>query len=175
MPAFPREELEEMVRRWLQANEKAEAEGDWVKHLGPFYTEDAEYSWNNGPKYDFIARGRDQICEWALGTEMEGLEGWTYPYDRILIDEKQGEIVGFWRQVAPVKRDDGSHYEIAGVGGSWFRYAGDYQWSWQKDFFDHANNGAIFLELAKNGQLSEGMEERMRKGAKMPGWTRRGE
>jgi hypothetical protein len=45
----------------------------------------------------------------------------------------------------------------------------------EKDFFDHANNGAIFLELAKNGQLSEGMEERMRKGAKMPGWTRRGE
>lgn len=173
MPAFPRPELEEMVQRWLQANHRAEAQGDWATHLGPFYTEDAVYTWNNGPKWDFAAHGRQQICDWALGTEMQGLEGWRYVYDHVLIDERQGEVVGFWRQIAPVKRPDGSPWEVAGVGGSWFRYAGDWRWSWQRDFFDHANAAAVFLELARQGALAEAMQERMRKGSKMPGWVRR--
>ena len=56
MPAFPREELEEMMRRWKQANLDAEAAGDW-KPMAEFYTEDAEYTWNLGPAEDFIALG----------------------------------------------------------------------------------------------------------------------
>ena len=67
---------------------------------------------------------------------------------------------------------DGEHYEIKGTGGSWFRYAGDYKWCWQRDFFDHANAGATFMEMAKNGHLSDVMQERMKKGSKMPGWVR---
>jgi hypothetical protein len=174
MPAFPREELEEMMRRWVAANDRAGETGDWSP-MADFYTEDAIYTWNNGSKYEFVARGRNQIHDWVFGTEMQGLEKWVYPYVRVLIDDKQGELIGFWRQIAPVQRPDGTPYEIAGTGGSWFRYAGNYRWSWQRDFFDHANAGAIFVEMAKNHQLSEEMQERMKKGAKMPGWVRSGE
>jgi hypothetical protein len=71
-----------------------------------------------------------------------------------------------------VKRPDGEPYEIAGTGGSWFRYAGDYKWSWQRDFFDHANAGTVFMEMARNQQLSPEMQDRMKKGSKMPGWVR---
>jgi len=74
--------------------------------------------------------------------------------------------------VAPVEDPDGVPYEIRGTGGSWFRYAGNFQWSWQRDFFDHANAGAVFGEMMKNGQLSERMQERMKLGSKMPGWVR---
>jgi hypothetical protein len=140
-----------------------------------FYTEDALYSWNNGARWEFVARGREQIRDWAFGTEMSGLGQWTYPYVRVLIDDQQGEILGFWRQLAPVTRPDGENYEIAGTGGSWFRYAGDYKWCWQRDFFDHANAGALFMEMAKNGHLTEAMQERMKKGSDMPGWVRSGE
>jgi hypothetical protein len=160
MPAFPRAELEEMVRRWLKANEDAEAAGDW-KPMAEFYTKDAEYTWNLGPNEDFVAKGRDQIRDWCLGTEMEGLEGWEYPYDKVLIDEKQGEIVAFWRQVAPGSRADGSRYEARGIGGSWFRYAGNYQWGWQKDFFDFGNVMALFMELIQDGKLSASMQKRI--------------
>jgi hypothetical protein len=104
---------------------------------------------------------------------MSGLEKWTYPYVRTLIDDQKGEIVGFWRQIAPVKDPDGVPYEIRGTGGSWFRYAGDYKWSWQRDFFDHGNMGATFTAMAKNGDLTPRMLERMKAGSKMPGWTRR--
>jgi hypothetical protein len=175
MPTFPREEIEEMLRRWLAANQRAEAAGDW-KPMAAFYSEDAEYSWNLGPNEDFVARGRQQIRDWVLGTEMEGLEGWTYPYDKVLIDDRQGEVVAFWRQVAPGQRPDGTPYEIRGVGGSWFRYAGNYQWAWQKDFFDFGNAMALFMELIQAGQLSPAMQRRIERamaGETMPGHVKR--
>lgn len=175
MPAFPRAEMEEMLRRWLAANKAAEAAGDW-KPMADFYTEDAEYTWNLGPYEDFIARGREEIRAWCLGTEMEGLDGWQYPYDRVIIDDRQGEMVAFWRQVAPATRPDGSPYEIRGVGGSWFRYAGDYRWSWQRDFFDFGNAMALFMELIQAGKLSPAMQKRIERvmaGEVMPGHVKR--
>ncbi|MFP8881284.1 MAG: nuclear transport factor 2 family protein, partial [Myxococcota bacterium] len=99
MHAFPRDELEEMMRRWVAANDRAGETGDWDP-MGDFYTDDSIYTWNNGSKYEFVARGKKEIRDWVFGTEMEGLGRWTYPYVRELIDEKQGEIVGFWKQIA---------------------------------------------------------------------------
>ena len=172
MPAFPREELEEMLRRWLAANERAGETGDWSQ-MSNFFAEDALYSWNNGSKWEFVARGRKQIHDWAFGSEMAGLEHWVYPYVRTLIDDQKGEVLGIWRQVAPDVDPAGDAYEIAGTGGSWFRYAGDFQWSWQRDFFDHGNAGAVFGAMMQNDQLTPSMIERMKKGSRMPGWTRR--
>lgn len=171
MPEYPREELEEMMVRWLAANQQAEAEGNW-KSLGALYTEDAEYGWNMGPNREFIARGRKEIEDWALGAHMEGFEKWRYPYGRVLIDEKQGEVIGIWRQVAPVKREDGSEYEVAGVGGSWFRYGGNFQWCWQRDFFDLGNVKSMFMELAADGKLEPSVKRRLgrlARGQKLPG------
>ena len=172
MPAFPRDEMEEMMRRWVRANDEAGTTGDWSK-MSAFYTEDALYSWNNGAKWEFAACGRQQIHDWGLGTEMEGLDNWVYPYVRTLIDEKKGEVLGLWRQIAPAEDPEGSPYEIAGTGGSWFRYAGDFRWSWQRDFFDHTNAGVVFGAMMKNDQLSPKMIERMKAGSKMPGWIKR--
>ena len=172
MTAYPRKELEEMIERWLAANRKAEQEGDWISNLGAMYTEDAEYSWNMGPNREFIAKNRKEIEEWALGVHMEGFEEWRYPYEKILIDEQQGEVIGIWRQVAPVKRTDGSEYEVAGVGGSWFRYGGDFKWCWQRDFFDLGNVKAMFMELAADGKLDAKVKQRLgklAKGQQLPG------
>ena len=120
------------------------------------YTEDATYGWNFGPKEHFMAVGRDEIRDIALGLEMGGLDGWQYPYEEILIDEAKGQVVGFWRQIADATRADGSHYEVAGIGGSWFRYGGDLQWSWQRDWFDYGNAAALFMEMMTDGTLSDG-------------------
>jgi hypothetical protein len=172
MPRFPREEIEEMMRRWVAANDEAGRTGDWSR-MPAFYTEDALYTWNNGHKYEFVARGREEIARNAFGSEMAGLERWVYPYVRVLIDEKIGEVIGIWRQIAPVERAGGTPYEIGGTGGSWFRYAGGFRWSWQRDFFDHANAGAIFAELLAQGRLSPEMQERLKRGSRMPGWVKR--
>ncbi len=171
MPSFPRVELEEMMQRWLELNRRCEAELDW-RPLADMYTEDATYGWNVGPNDEFMAVGRDQIRDYAVGLEMEGLGGWTYPYMRILIDDLQGEILGLWRQVADATRTDGSHYEIAGLGGSWFRYAGGFRWSWQRDFFDVGNATATYFEMIAAGDLSPGMQQRIERaasGGRQPG------
>jgi len=167
---YPRAELEEMVERWLQANRDAESAGDW-RGMAELYTPDATYGWNYGPENDFMAVGRDEIRDIALGMEMGGLDGWQYPYQEVVIDEVKGFVIGFWKQVADACRADGSTYEVAGIGGSWFRYAGDFQWSWQRDWFDYGNAAALFIEMMKDGTLSEGMTARMHRslGGDLPG------
>ena len=170
MAAFAREELEEMVERWLQANRDAEAAGDW-RPMADLYTDDATYGWNYGPAHDFMVVGREEIREVALGLEMGGLDGWEYPYEEILIDDRKGQVIGLWRQIATATRADGSHYEVGGIGGSWFGYAGSFQWRFQRDWFDYGNAAALFMEMMKDGTLSEGMTARMHRslGGGLPG------
>jgi len=170
MPSLPREQLENWVQRWLEANRLAEMEGNW-KPLADFYADDATYGWNIGPKEDVMCIGIDEIRDVALGLEMEGLDNWRYPYQRVLIDDKQGEIVGFWKQVAVDA--DGSESEIYGIGGSWFRLDANGKIEWQRDFFDFGHVQALYLRLMKDGKLSAGMQKRIERslaGENLPGY-----
>jgi hypothetical protein len=165
-----REQLDDWVARWLKANKDSEAAGDWT-NLADFYTEDATYGWNIGPKEDVMCRGRDEIRDVALGLEMEGLENWVYEYQKVLVDEKLGEIVGFWKQIA--NKSDGTKDEIYGIGGSWFRLNDDLLIEWQRDFFDFGHVQKLYLDLMKDGKLSKGMQERIERslaGEKLPGY-----
>src|SRR4029079_5350556 len=96
-------------------------------------TDDATYGWNIGPKEDVMCVGKDEIRDVALGLEMQGLENWNYEYQKVLIDEKLGEIVGFWKQI--VNKSDGTRDEIYGIGGSWFRLHDKLQIEWQGELF----------------------------------------
>ncbi len=89
MAEFDYGELKEMVDRWLEANRRAQDAGDW-RPMADLFTEDATYGWNMGPHEEFMAVGREEIRDYALGMEMGGLDGWTYPYQKVLIDEHQG-------------------------------------------------------------------------------------
>ena len=174
MAAQPRDQLEDFVRRWLEVNRESERNGDWTP-LADFYAEDATYGWNIGPKEDVMCIGKDEIREIALGLEMAGLQGWTYPYQKVLIDEKIGEVVGFWKQVATDA--DGNQAEIYGIGGSWFRLTPGPDdralIEWQRDFFDFGHVQKLYLQLMKAGKLSQGMQRRIERslaGEKLPGY-----
>jgi hypothetical protein len=170
MAALDRDLLEDFVERWLEANRAAERAGDWTA-LADFYADDATYGWNIGPKEDVMCVGKGEISNIALGLEMAGLQGWTYPYQRVVIDEKIGEVVGFWKQVATDA--DGSSREIYGIGGSWFRLNADGLIEWQRDFFDFGHVQKLYLQLMKDGKLSAGMQERIQRGLageKLPGY-----
>ena len=170
MAALPREQLEDFIERWLEVNREAERKGDWTA-LADFYADDATYGWNIGPKEDVMCVGKKEIREIALGLEMAGLEGWTYPYQRVLIDEKIGEVVGFWKQVATDAQ--GNSQEIYGIGGSWFRLNSDGLIEWQRDFFDFGHVQKLYMQLIQEGKLSKGMQERIERslaGEKLPGY-----
>jgi len=170
MPSLPREDLDKWVDQWLEANREAERLGDW-KGLADFYTEDATYGWNIGPKEDVMCVGVDEIRDVALGLEMEGLDNWIYEYQKVIIDEKQGEIVGFWKQVA--NKGDGTRDEIYGIGGSWFRLNDNLKIEWQRDFFDFGHVSKMFMKLIESGDLSAGMQKRIVRsvaGEQLPGY-----
>ena len=82
--------------------------GNW-RCLADFYTEDVTYGWDtpNG-KYEF--NDRETVRETCVGAAMDPYKGWTYPYDKIVIDETRGEAFCTWWQTPPgaPKRDDGS-------------------------------------------------------------------
>jgi hypothetical protein len=181
MTSFPRAQLEEWVERWLQVNRDAEAAGDW-KPMADFYTDDATYGWNIGPKEDVMCLGKAEIRDIALGLEMEGLEGWKYPYQRVVIDDKQGEVVGFWKQVVTDPDDSSAPArEIYGIGGSWFRLEnvdGEPKIAWQRDFFDFGHVQKLYLDLMTAGKLSKGMQQRIQRslaGEQLPGYYPLGE
>ena len=170
MPAFPRAQLEDWVQRWLVANREAEHAGDW-RPLADFYADDATYGWNIGPKEEVMCIGIDEIRDIALGLEMAGLENWRYPYQKVIIDDRIGEIVGFWKQVAVDA--DGNHSEIYGIGGSWFRLDDDGKIEWQRDFFDFGHVQKLYLDLMTAGKLSDGMQKRIERslaGERLPGY-----
>jgi hypothetical protein len=160
MPAFPRREMEEMVRRWLEANQRAESQGNW-RPMADLYAPDAHYCWDiPGGLYE--ARGREVIRQTCLGDAMDPYLGWTYPYEKVVIDEHSGEVMGIWWQIPPTrpKRADGS--EIKVIGASWFEYAGNYLWAKQRDLYDFGKTMAMLDEVAELGLLSELAMERKR-------------
>lgn len=165
-----RAEIEEFWDSWLAINREAERSGDW-RVMAEWYAEDATYGWMYSVDEHFMAVGRDQIREWAIGIEMDGFDGWHYDYQATVMDEKTGMIVGFWKQRSGIVDDaSGKEYEILGIGGSWFGVerqtsgadAGQLKFAWQRDWFDMPSTAHTFLEIIKAGKASERLLERMK-------------
>ena len=178
MPAYPRAELEEMVERWLEVNRQGEAKRDW-HHMADMYTEDATYGWNVGPNDEFMVVGREQIREVALGSRWPASRAGPTRTRRCSSTRLRARSSDCGSRWPNATRADGTNYEIAGLGGSWFRYAGNFLWSWQRDFFDVGNAGALFMQMIRDGTLLPGMQQRMERamsGERLPGplraWAR---
>jgi hypothetical protein len=164
-----RAEIEEFWETWLQVNREAEASGDW-RVMAQWYAEDASYGWMYSPDEHFMAVGRDQIRDWAIGIEMDGLDGWHYDYQCSMIDEAKGMVLGFWKQKSGIVNDEtGREYEILGIGGSWFgveRQVGGaddglLKFAWQRDWFDMPSTAHTFVEIIKAGKAPETLLKRM--------------
>lgn len=164
-----RAEIEEFWNSWLALNRDVEAAGDW-RPLAEMYAEDATYGWMYHPDEHFMAVGRDQIRDWAIGIEMDGLDGWHYDYVCTMIDEQKSMVLGFWKQRSGVIDDaTGKEYEILGIGGSWFGLkrcadgpdAGKVLIDWQRDWFDLPSTGHTFLEILKSGKAPDTLKKRL--------------
>jgi len=169
MSELTRAEIEEFWDSWLAVNREAERIGDW-RIMAEHYALDATYGWMYAPDEQFMAVGRDQIRDWAIGIEMDGLDGWHYDYQATLIDEKNKMIVGFWKQRSGIIDDaTGQEFEIRGIGGSWFGVerqtegpdAGQLKFAWQRDWFDMPSTADTFLNIIKAGKAPETLLRRM--------------
>lgn len=182
MPSFDRAELEEFWQSWLDVNRRAEEIGDWTI-MAEHYAQDATYGWMYTPDEHFMAVGRDQIRDWAIGLEMAGLDGWHYDYQATVIDQATGMIVGFWKQRSGIVDDaTGEEFEILGIGGSWFGIErqlggaddGQLKIAWQRDWFDLGSTATTFLAIASSGKAPQALLDRMSlNGMEQPGHYRR--
>jgi hypothetical protein len=129
--------------------------------MADLYAEDAYYCWDI-PGRLYEARGREQIRETCVGDAMDPYAGWTYPYEKIVIDEHTGEVFAMWWQVPPTapRRPDGSAIRV--IGASWFRYGGNDVWAEQRDLYDFGKTMAMIDEVAEMGLLSPLAMERKR-------------
>lgn len=168
-PTLSRAEIEEFWESWLEINREAERTGDW-RVMAEHYAEDANYGWMYSHDEHFMAVGRDQIRDWAIGIEMDGLDGWHYDYVCTMIDEKKSMVLGFWKQRSGITNDEtGEEYEILGLGGSWFGVerqtsgpdAGEIKIAWQRDWFDMPSTAHTFMEIIKAGKAPDTLLKRM--------------
>lgn len=172
MSDLTRAEIEEFWASWLDVNRRAEASGDW-RVMAEWYAQDATYGWMYAPDEHFMAVGRDQIRDWAIGIEMDGLDGWHYDYVCTVIDEQKSMIVGFWKQRSGILKDDADpsagEFEILGLGGSWFgveRQVGGeddglVKIAWQRDWFDMPSTAHTFMEIIKADKAPDTLLKRM--------------
>jgi hypothetical protein len=169
MSDLTRAEIEEFWDSWLDVNREAERIGDW-RIMADHYALDATYGWMYSPDEQFMAVGRDQIRDYAIGIEMDGLDGWHYDYQATLIDEKNKMVVGFWKQRSGIVNDEtGEEYEILGIGGSWFGVErqvggtddGQLKFAWQRDWFDMPSTAHTFLQIISAGKAPETLLKRM--------------
>jgi hypothetical protein len=168
--AFDRDDFDVFWQKWLEINWEAERTGDWGI-MADFYEEDATYGYTYGANDQYMNVGREEIRAGVLGLEMLGFQGWIYPYQSVIFDDRTGQAFGFWRQLSTFDGPDGKPYEVQGIGGSWFQYSGKQSWSWQRDMFDPAVATTAMLAILKDGKASPQLDERMdliRKGD-MPG------
>ena len=175
--SITRAEIEEFWDSWLDINRRAERSGDWTI-MADWYAEDATYGWMYSVDEHFMAVGRDQIRDWAIGIEMDGLDGWHYDYQATLIDEKNKMVVGFWKQRSGIVDDaTGREFEVPGLGGSWFGVErqpdGDLKFAWQRDWFDFGAMAHTMGAVVKSGKAPDTLMERLKVfGLEMPGHYR---
>jgi ketosteroid isomerase-like protein len=141
-----REEVSELFDRWLEANKRAEADRDWAP-LADFYAEDAVYSYTMGAFGRRVARGRKAIKELVMERDMTGFDGWTFPYDWVVIDGDK--VMTKWHNQAPYQREDGSPYRV--VGMSAIRLNDRLEIVEMEDNFDLAALLAMIEELREKG------------------------
>jgi hypothetical protein len=163
--SLTRAEIEAFWDTWLEVNREAERIGDW-RIMADWYAEDATYGWMYTPDEHFMAVGREEIRELAIGQKMAGLDGWHYDYQATLIDEKTQMVVGFWKQRSGIIDDaTGEEYEILGIGGSWFGIErqpdGELRFAWQRDWFDLGSTAHTFLAIAAAGKAPQALLDRM--------------
>lgn len=158
--AFDSDDFDGFWNDWLEINRQAQHTGHWGL-MASFYEPDASYGWSYSPTDHFMANGREEIRDLALGTEMLGFQGWIYPYQGVIFDERTGQAFGLWRQLTTFNSPAGKPYEIKGLGGSWFQYSGNRSWSWQRDIFDVGMASTAMLDIMRDGNSSPQLEQRI--------------
>lgn len=139
-------EVRALMDRFIAASRAAEKSHDWAP-LADFYAEDAVYRYSLGAAGLRVARGREEIRRLVMQRDMQGFEGWRFPYDWVATDGAR--VITKWWNEAPVRHEDGTPYRV--VGNSNLRLDQDLAIVEMHDNFDLAALLAMVQELNRRG------------------------
>ena len=140
------DEVRALFDRWIEDNDKCEQERDWSR-LTDYYADDAVYQYTMGTGGLRVAHGRDEIRRLVMQRDMVGFEGWTFPYEWVVIDGDK--VMTKWWSQAPQMREDGTPYRIVGV--SCIRLNNDLQIQEMHDCFDTSALMEMIKEINRKG------------------------
>ena len=159
MPSLPREELDDWVERWLEANRDCREHGR-LEAAGRLLHRRRHLRLEHRPqgRRDVRRPRRDPRRRAGSGDGRPGELGLRVP-------EGAHRRQAWARSSASGSRSstsrDGTQDEIYGIGGSWFRLNGNLKIEWQRDFFDFGHVSKMFVKLIESGDLSAGMQKRI--------------
>jgi len=137
MADYPKEEILETLRRYIDVRGRIEAgELKWDA-LADFFTDDAAFV---DPAWGRVD-GRENIKKFFIES-MEGLEEWTFPHEWEAVDGDR--LVIGWQNRLPGKRPDGGYWQAPGV--SRMIYAGDGKFSFEQDLLNMVHVFEIMKE-----------------------------
>ena len=140
--SFPREEIEDAVRRYLATRDECSADGDWSR-MAAYFTDDAIFI---DPAWGRV-EGIDEMKASVFSDAMVGLEDWTYPTDEWAV--VADVVLIKWRQCFP--GTNGKRYEQSGA--STLIYAGDGRFSYEEDLLNMAH---VMEDIAASGWQPRG-------------------
>ena len=137
--------------------------------MAEWYAEDATYGWMYSVDEHFMAVGRDQIRDYAIGIEMDGLDGWHYDYQCTMIDERRHgrrlleAAVGHPRRRAARSTRSSASAARGSASSARPRGADDglIKFAWQRDWFDMPSTAHTFMEIVKAGKAPDTLLKRM--------------
>jgi hypothetical protein len=94
-----------------------------------------------------VARGRDEIRRLVMERDMQGFDGWKFPYEWVTIDGDK--VITKWWNQAPANREDGTPYRV--LGNSNIRFNNDLEIVEMHDNFDLAALIAMVKMLNRKG------------------------
>ena len=139
-------EVRALMDRFIAASRNAEETHDWAP-LADFYAEDAVYRYSLGAAGARVAEGREEIRRLVMQRDMQGFEGWHFPYDWVATDGDK--VITKWWNEAPAQHEDGTPYRV--VGNSSLRLNQDLEIVEMHDNFDLAALLAMVQDLNRRG------------------------
>ncbi|MBA6411530.1 nuclear transport factor 2 family protein [Parahaliea sp. F7430] len=148
--------LRATAQKLIEAHAEASISNDWTFFVDAIYDPNCVYTCEYAGVMTVTANGTDEIKATHYGRDMEGWEGWSFPYEGVYTGT-DNRLITHWLNRGPGKRPDGSHYQTPGL--SFITLNSEARIVRQFDMFDLAHQMKLCDELEDAGLLSAALKE----------------
>lgn len=147
--------LRQRAQKLIDSQAEAGRRGEWTFFVDELYAPECVYTCEYAGVMLVSAEGVEEIKRTHYGRDMEGWEGWSFPYLGVYVGDDD-DVITHWMNRGPGRRPNGDHYQTPGV--SMIHYDADGRIDRQLDLFDLAHQMRLCDELDEVGALSPALK-----------------